>query len=59
MVLVYIYVGRLYDFVTPATKISLWAPVLYGLVLFPAFYLWLGRLLARLRPHAPSTSPQP
>jgi hypothetical protein len=45
VVLIFIYVGRLYDFITPADKISLWAPVLYGLVLFPTLYLWLGRLL--------------
>ena len=49
VVLLYIYVGRLYDFVRPANKISLWAPVLYGLVLFPAMYLWLGRLLGPQR----------
>lgn len=45
VVLLYTYLGRLYDFVTPAHKISLWAPVLYGLVLFPGFYLWFGRLV--------------
>lgn len=49
-VLIYIYLGRLYDFVTPAHKISLWAPVLYGLVLSPCLYLWLGRLLGPGRP---------
>ena len=53
VILVYIYLGRLYDFVTPATKISLWAPVLYGLVLFPWLYLWLGRLLAGRRLPSP------
>ena len=53
VVLIYIYVGRLYDFVRPANKISLWAPVLYGLVLFPALYLWLGRLLGPPRLHRP------
>lgn len=53
-VLLYIYVGRLYDFVTPATKISLWAPVLFGLVLYPWLYLWLGRLLGPARWHVPS-----
>jgi hypothetical protein len=54
VILIYIYLGRLYDFVTPATKISLWAPVLYGLVLFPWLYLWLGRLLARRTARVPS-----
>ena len=43
--LVFIYVGRLYDFITPRTKFTLWPPILYGLVLHPWFYLWLGRLL--------------
>lgn len=45
-VLVFIYVGRLYDFITPATKFTLIPPLLYGLVLHPALYLWLGRLLS-------------
>lgn len=53
VVLIYIYVGRLYDFVRPANTISLWAPVLYGLVLFPALYFWLGRLLRPSRPPSP------
>jgi hypothetical protein len=53
VVLAYIYVGRLYDFISPADKISLWAPVLYGLVLFPALYLWLGRLLGPRRVPSP------
>ena len=44
-ILVFIYVGRLYDFITPRTKFTLWPPILYGLVLHPWFYLWLGRLL--------------
>jgi hypothetical protein len=43
-VLVFIYVGRLYDFITPDTKFTLIPPLLYGLVLHPALYLWLGRL---------------
>ena len=53
VVLIYTYVGRLYDFIRPANKISLWAPVLYGLVLFPALYLWLGRLLQPRHPPSP------
>ena len=43
--LVFIYVGRLYDFITPRTKFTLWPPLLYGLVLQPWFYLRLGKLL--------------
>ena len=44
-ILVFIYVGRLYDFITPRQKLTLWPPILYGLVLHPWLYLWLGRLL--------------
>ena len=43
-ILVFIYIGRLYDFITPDTKFTLIPPLLYGLVLHPALYLWLGRL---------------
>lgn len=43
--LVFIYVGRLYDFITPRHKLTLWPPILYGLVLHPWLYVWLGRLL--------------
>jgi hypothetical protein len=46
VVLVFTYVGRLYDFITPAHRPTLFPPLLYGLVLHPALYLWLGRLLA-------------
>lgn len=48
-VLLFIYVGRLYDFITPATKVTLVPPFLYGFVLHPAFYIWLG-LTWRRRP---------
>lgn len=54
-ILVFIYVGRLYDFVTPRTKFTLWPPILYGLVLHPWFYLWLGKLL---RPPAAAPPPE-
>lgn len=53
-ILVYVYVGRLYDFITPATRPTLWAPFLYGLVLHPVLYLWLGRLLSPPRRRVPS-----
>lgn len=46
LVLVVTYVGRLYDFVTPAHRLTLAPPLLYGLVLHPALYLWLARLLS-------------
>ena len=45
LVLVVTYVGRLYDVITPAHRLTLAPPLLYGLVLHPALYLWLGRLL--------------
>jgi hypothetical protein len=51
-VLVFIYVGRLYDFITPGDRITLIPPLLYGLLLHPVLYLWLGRLLAPARPAA-------
>jgi hypothetical protein len=44
-VLVFIYVGRLFDFITPADRITLVPPFVYGLVIHPVLYLWLGRLL--------------
>ena len=44
-VLVFTYIGRLYDFITPAHRPILFPPLLYGLVLHPALYVWLGRLL--------------
>ena len=48
-VLVFIYVGRLYDFITPEHRLTLLPPFLYGLVLHPGLYLWLRRLLAPVR----------
>jgi hypothetical protein len=46
-VLVFIYVGRLYDFITPETKITLTPPFLFGFVLYPALYIGLGLELMR------------
>lgn len=45
--LVFIYVGRLFDFITPAEKITLIPPFLYGFIVHPLFYVWLGRELLR------------
>jgi hypothetical protein len=58
-VLVFTYIGRLYDFITPAHRLTLFPPLLYGLLLHPALYLWLGRLLAPTRslPAAPVEAP--
>ena len=45
--LVFIYVGRLYDFITPGDYVSLIPPLVYGFVLHPLWYGWLGLLLWR------------
>lgn len=45
--LVFIYIGRLFDFITPADKITLIPPFLYGFIVHPLFYVWLGRELMR------------
>jgi hypothetical protein len=47
VLLVVVYLGRLFDFITPATTISLLPPLLYGLVVHPTFYVWLGLALRR------------
>ena len=46
--LVLIYAGRLYDFVTPAVRASLIPPILYGFVVHPVLYIGLGRALFRM-----------
>jgi hypothetical protein len=43
--LVLIYVGRLYDFITPGDYVSLIPPILYGFVVHPLWYLGVGRAL--------------
>ena len=47
--LVLIYFGRLFDFITPASHTSLIPPFLYGFVVHPIFYGTLGVLLWRGR----------
>jgi hypothetical protein len=49
ILLVVIYFGRLYDFITPGDYASLIPPILYGFVVHPVFYGWLGLLLWRGR----------
>ena len=48
--LVLIYAGRLYDFITPNEKISLIPPVLYGIVVHPVLYGLIGATLWRTAP---------
>lgn len=50
--LVFIYLGRLYDFITPGDYFSLLPPLIYGFVLHPVWYGWLGLLLWRGVPPA-------
>ncbi len=46
-VLVFIYIGRLYDFIEPGNYVSLIPPIAYGFAIHPLFYAWLGLLLWR------------
>ncbi|MDQ4006294.1 MAG: DUF4386 family protein [Actinomycetota bacterium] len=43
VLLVLIYLGRLTGVIDPATEITVLPPVLYGVVIHPWFYVWLGR----------------
>lgn len=45
--LVFIFFGRLGDFITPDNRVSLIPPLLFGFVVHPAFYIWLGLELRR------------
>lgn len=47
VLLVVIYFGRLFDFITPGDYASLIPPILYGFVVHPIFYGWLGLVLWR------------
>ncbi len=53
-VLVFTYIGRLYEFITPSNRPTLFPPLLYGLILHPVLYLWLGRLLGTGKPARPA-----
>jgi hypothetical protein len=41
------YVGRVTGVIDPDTKITVLPPVLYGVVVHPIFYVWLGLTLRR------------
>jgi hypothetical protein len=47
ILLVLTYVGRLTGVIDPATRITVLPPVLYGIVIHPIFYIWLGLTLRR------------
>ena len=54
VLLVIMYVGRLAEIIDPADRITLIPPLLYGLVVHPVFYVWVGRELLR-QPISPRT----
>jgi hypothetical protein len=60
-ILVFIYIGRLFDFIEPGDYLSLVPPIIYGFVVHPLWYLWLGLTLWRgaagPRPVATAASP--
>lgn len=53
LLLVVMYIGRLTGIIDPAERVTLIPPLLYGLVVHPVFFVWLGRELLR----APARSP--
>jgi hypothetical protein len=40
--LVFIYIGRLFDFITPGDYVSLLPPIVYGFLVHPLLYGWIG-----------------
>jgi hypothetical protein len=46
-ILVFIYFGRLYDFITPGDYATLIPPIVYGFIIHPLWYGWLGLALWR------------
>jgi hypothetical protein len=57
--LVLIYFGRLYDFITPASHTSLIPPFLYGFIVHPIFYGTVGVVLWRSGQRAVTDTAQP
>lgn len=51
--LVVMYLGRLTGIIDPADRITLIPPIVYGLLVHPVLYVWLGRELWQIR------APQP
>lgn len=47
VLLVVIYIGRLFDFITPGDYVSLIPPLVYGLVVHPLLYGWIGLTFLR------------
>lgn len=42
LLLVLIYIGRLFDFITPGDYVSLIPPIVYGFAVHPLLYGWIG-----------------
>jgi hypothetical protein len=47
ILLVLTYLGRLTGIIDPGTPVTTLPPLLYGVVVHPIFYVWLGRTLRR------------
>jgi hypothetical protein len=45
--LVSIYIGRLFDFITPGDYVSLIPPIVYGFLVHPLLYGWIGLTFIR------------
>lgn len=54
-ILVFIYIGRLFDFIKPDDYVSLIPPIVYGFAVHPLWYLWLGLELWRGEAAAPAS----
>jgi hypothetical protein len=52
ILLALVYVGRLTGVIDPATRITVLPPVLYGVVVHPILYVWLGVVLRRTAANA-------
>lgn len=47
VLLVFIYIGRLFDFITPGDYVSLLPPIVYGFLVHPLLYGWIGLTFLR------------
>jgi hypothetical protein len=53
VLLVFIYIGRLFDFITPGDYVSLTPPIVYGFLVHPLLYGWIGLAFLRGSAAAP------
>jgi hypothetical protein len=52
VLLVFIYIGRLFDFITPGDYVSLIPPIVYGFLVHPLLYGWIGLTFLRRPPES-------